>query len=344
MKKLVTIGTSNALTQLENTLTNLGSGIYDLHSIKLKSNDNKIIDIIDLYKINNADAVIIFGTWGSNDINRIWSPKGTKDCPTAEDGNQRRQAWLELLNSFIVNYCKSINKKVIVIETATLSRIRIIRDNKKHWKDVSPFYYRMALNHWTYGIGTFCKPKGSDRLDKFYKCNFLALKDIKPVIDNFTWRNNKQGKILLCSGLENDPTSTKPVDDFVKDTIEELKQYTKREILVKPHPLSRFNFEDYNVLSKETTIKDISSEIYCAVIDNSTSIFELIHLGIPCFTSQYNFGYNLKNVDIKNIEDPYYATPEEVKSWYEEMSYTEFSFNEFSNQSIFKYIDELLEL
>ena len=78
-------------------------------------------------------------------------------------------------------------------------------------------------------------------------------------------------------------------------------------------------------IDKKTPLKNLKERLYCAVLDNSTSIFELTFLGIPCFTSSANFGYKLKNNDLSKIEDIYYADKYEMKQWYNEMAHTELS-------------------
>jgi len=79
------------------------------------------------------------------------------------------------------------------------------------------------------------------------------------------------------------------------------------------------------------------------VLGESTSIFQLINLGIPCITSKYNFGVELENTNIDKIEDLYYAKPEEVLEWYKMVSYTEFTLQEFDSDKIFPYIKELIQ-
>jgi len=156
------------------------------------------------------------------------------------------------------------------------------------------------------------------------------------------WRSNPQGKICIFVGLENDPTSTMPGSQFVKTSVEKIRQHTDREIVIKPHPLSQFHPDGYNVLSNKITIKKLSQMLYCAVLDNSTSIFELTYMGIPCFTTKANFGHKLGNNDLTKINDIYYETPEKMREWYNEMANTEFLVYEFREDTILDYIEEML--
>ena len=200
----------------------------------------------------------------------------------------------------------------------------------------------MGLNHWTYGLGTFCKAKKDDRLEKLIKQ--YPQSGMRDQIFNHKWKNNKDGYILLLPGLENDPTSSVPVDQFVKNSIEDIRKVTDRKICIKPHPLSSLDFSNLDVeLINKQPIQAIAGDVYCGVNDSSTSIFEMITLGMPCITSYQSFGTPLKNTEINNIENLYYADEEEVLNWYRDMSYTEFTVEQIAHPNIIKlWIKELL--
>jgi len=172
-------------------------------------------------------------------------------------------------------------------------------------------------------MGKFCKENNSKRLEYLIR-QFPGMKE---QVLRHKWTNNKDGYILLLPGLENDPTSSMPVDQFVRKTVEDIKKITDRKICIKPHPFTSLDFSDLGVeiIDKERTIQDVSPEVYCCVIDSSTSIFEIITLGIPCITSTNSFGTPLKNTEINKIENLYYADEKEVKNWYIDMSHTEFT-------------------
>lgn len=323
--KLVTIGAANPLSRIKEAIKSAG---VELHDIPRTKDNPNLINFLDLYHINTCDAVILFGTWGSDHPDRVWRPD-----------NWKRQAWLETMNMFIVNYCNSINKKYIVLETGTLSRARTIYDKNKDFKTIQPRYYRMGLNHWTYGKTKFCKGNEYDRLHKLINTH----KNMHGQIFNHTWKNNKDGFIIILPGLENDPTSSMPVYDFVKKSIEDIKKVSDRKICVKPHPLSSIDYTNLGIdVLEKGSIENLADNLYCAVLDSSTSIFELITLGIPCVTIGQNFGNPLQNTNINNIEKLYYANKNEVLEWYRMLSYTEFSLEEFKSSKILEYVKELI--
>lgn len=334
MTKLVSIGTSKCQLRLNYAIENWGKDAgVEIHDIKLLPDDGRLLSFDDLWHLQNCDAYVMWGTWGSAHTDRQYRP-----------GFKKRQAWGEFLNRFAVNLSKAYDKKILLFETPTLSRIRTLYTEEKNYKLTGERYYRLGLNHWTYGRAKWCRPAQEDRLKKLIdKCP-----DITNIYKH-QWKNNKDGCILILPGLEHDPTSTIPVDKFVINSISSIRQVTKRKVVVKPHPLSSIDYRkilekvaNVTVEDKTTTLDMLLPDTYCAVIDSSTSIFELINLGIPCITSKYSFGYSLDNSNLSKIENLHYANSDDVLKWYHHMSYTEFTYSEISSEYIFDKIKELI--
>ena len=202
----------------------------------------------------------------------------------------------------------------------------------------------MGLNHWVFSKTKWCKPI-KDRLEK----NLKLIEDANNIkftnVFNHKWKNNKNGYVLILPGLEDDPTSSIPVAEFVAQTVHWIKQVTDRKIVVKAHPHSKLTYNDLDVevLTGPSKIVDLTKDVYCAILDSSTSIFELTELGIPTITTEHSFGVGLGNTDYTKIEDLYYASKEEVLKWFEQMASTEFLLGEFNNEEfILPRIEELL--
>jgi hypothetical protein len=163
---------------------------------------------------------------------------------------------------------------------------------------------------------------------------------------NHQWKNNKDGYIVILPGLEDDPTSSVRVDKFVANAVKTIRQYTDRKIIVKAHPHSKLTYEnlDVKVMTGSNRLVDLAKDIYCAVLDSSTSVFELTELGIPAITTEHSFGMLLGNTDLSKIENLHYASSEEVLNWYEQMASTEFLMSEFADEDfITPRIVELLD-
>ena len=371
LKKIVSLGTSNAISAIEHAIKHWGKREnLSLHRVFKYPVSGKLLSEEDVVRIINCDAYLVDGTWGSTSPKR--QKYKTADIEKDKYGKVidfNRFAWMEYVNLQASRLTTKYRKPLLVTESATLSRIKC--NYIDIWyKKSPPRYYRMGLGQWTYGKTKWCKVRGAveqksatyphdyesnkwgslQRLDSMIHLTERANIGVKIYnIYNHQWKNNKDkdGAVLIVPGLEHDPTSSIPVSEFIKTSVEKVRKATTRKILVKPHPHSKIVIQDLvkdvEVVSKDISLNSIIDKVYCGVLGESTSIFQLINLGIPCITSQYNFGVELKNTNIDKIEDLYYATPKELLDWYKMVSYTEFTIQEFDSPLIFPYIKELIQ-
>jgi len=307
----------------------------------LKGN-HKIINLADVncfgyehfWHMKTCDFFLNNGTFGSNHPKRQWLP----------NADNHKMAVMNHRNEMVNMFARHFNKKIIHLESATLSRMKCNYINR-FYKEIAPRFYRMGLNHWVFSKTKWCKPI-EGRLVK----NLRLIEDENNFrftnVFEHKWKNNKDGYILILPGLEDDPTSSIPVDEFVAQTVHWIKQVTDRKIVVKAHPHSKLTYDnlDVEVMTGNSKIVDLAKDVYCAILDSSTSIFELTELGIPTITTQHSFGVGLGNTDYTKVENLHYASSEEVLNWYEQMASTEFLMSEFSNEEfILPRIMELLD-
>ena len=307
----------------------------------LKEN-HEIIDLSDVDSFNyehfwhmkTSDFFLNNGTFGSTHPKRQWLP----------DADNHKMAVMNHRNEMVNMFAKHFNKNIIHLESATLSRMKCNYDNR-FYKQIPPRFYRMGLNHWVFSHTKWCKPiKG--RLEKNLKLIEEENKFTFKNVFNHQWKNNKDGYIVILPGLEDDPTSSVRVDKFVANAVKTIRQYTERKIIVKAHPHSKLTYDnlDVKVMTGSNRLVDLAKDIYCAVLDSSTSVFELTELGIPAITTEHSFGMLLGNTDYSKIEDLHYASSEEVLNWYEQMASTEFLMSEFADEDfITPKIMELLD-
>ncbi len=349
MLKIVSLGTSNAISAIEHAIKHWGKREnLSLHRVFKYPVSGKLLSEEDVVRIINCDAYLVDGTWGSTSPKR--QKYKTADIEKDKDGKVidfNRFAWMEYVNLQASRLAKKYRKPLLVTESATLSRIKCNYIDT-WYKKTGPRYYRMGKNQWTYGKTKWCKPENLQRLNNMIMLTNRYNPEVKlDNIYNHQWKNNKDGAVLIVPGLEHDPTSSMPVPEFIKTTVEKVRKATTRKILVKAHPHSKIVIEDLvedvEVVDRDVTLNTIIDDVYCGVLGESTSIFQLINLGIPCITSKYNFGVELENTNIDKIEDLYYAEPKEVLEWYKMVSYTEFTLQEFDSDMIFHYIKELIQ-
>ena len=314
--------------------------------VKASLSAGTLFTIEDMYWLKKADAYCIHTAFGATAADRVFSPAltGNFDSKTIVK---------EMLNTTVADMAKFYNKKLIVLETGTLSRLRTntCKIAGINYLGLNPKYERIGLNSWMYGKATWCKPRGVDKLASLVAhCD--KNKDYEPItnIYDHKWKNDKDGFIVIIGGLEGDPShSHSSIEDFILDAHTKIRQVSKRRIVFRPHPYSSLKISSLlvklgiEIFKAPTTLVQAAKSMYCAVIDNSTSVFELINLGIPCICTPSSFAYPLKNNNLSLVEDLYYASPEEVLEWYKEMACTEFSTIEMSSKGIVEYIRELID-
>ena len=323
--KIVQFDKSKAVTSITHALK-------DKHEIINLSNTDSF-NYKDFYDMKTCDFFLNNGTFGSEHTKRQWMP----------NADNHKMAVMNHRNELVNMFAYHFNKNIIHIESATLSRMKCNYINK-FYKQIPPRFYRMGLNHWVFSKTKWCKPiegRLEKNLELIESANHIKFTNVF----NHKWKNNKNGYILILPGLEDDPTSSVRVDKFVANAVKTIRQYTERKIIVKAHPHSKLTYDnlDVKVMTGSNRLVDLAKDIYCAVLDSSTSVFELTELGIPAITTEHSFGMLLGNTDYSKIEDLHYASSEEVLKWYEQMASTEFLMSEFSNKDfIMPRIMELL--
>jgi hypothetical protein len=249
-----------------------------------------------------------------------------------------RSAILDTINSHYVSLAKEYNKPIVVFESSTISRSEKNYTSNYNIKS----HFRLSLNSWIYGDGKWLEEKDFSTQPVVNSKNLY----------NHTWKMNERGSIYILTGSEVDPTSTMKVYDFLQSTIKTIRTHTERKIRIKLHPIS-FLKSDYEnlvneypnieLIDQKIPLKNLYDDMYCAVIDNSTSIFELIDAGIPTYCSNVNFGRGLLNTSVETVNNPYLASKEEVLRWTNQMCCTEIPAVDFSKKETVKQIERLIE-
>lgn len=345
MKKLFIVNNSEPTTLLIEALNDPICDLkyYEFDFKKHINNDSFAFNLNnkDIENFLNSDGIVIFGTWGSIHHDRHIS-----------NLNVSRQASLDHINRIFVTLAKEYNIPVIVFETATLSRCRfnyIDTHFDQTSKGLYPKYYRLSRDHWTWGKGKWLSAVNRDEnrlkyFRKLFKSNYGI--DL-PVFDHY-WKNSIHGSVLICAGLENDPTSSMPVLDWIEKTVDQVRSQVNRKVRIRLHPKSSLDVThllDKNIKLDNNTVplRKSVNDIYCAILDSSTSIFELVDLGIPVITSTNSFGRELGNTNIDQIDSLNYADQGTIAVWYNQMAWTEFHATEIQSGKILPYIKELLK-
>ena len=196
----------------------------------------------------------------------------------------------------ILDYQKNHNNRTIIID----SNLFLYADpgNTKG-------YLRYSFDGVFPNTGEYCNdipdPKRWDKIKKDLRI------DVKP------WR--KSGKHILICLQRNGGWSMKgkPVVDFFHQTVNEIRKYSDRPIVVRTHPGDKkaliyskeLRGKDI-ILSTNKTLKEDLVGAWSTVVYNSSPSVASIIEGVPCFVldPEYSQATEVANLDISNIENP----------------------------------------
>ena len=152
------------------------------------------------------------------------------------------------------------------------------------------------------------------------------------------WRTEGD-HILLC--LQHDKSeqwaSMPPLEKYVKDTVEKIRQYTDRKIVVRPHPrcplknmpvLNNVGYEIPRQIKNTYDDFDLNFANAWAVISHSSNpgIHAVLN-GIPAFVSEESLAYDVGNPDFSTIASP--KTPDR-QQWLNDYTHTEWTIEEIA--------------
>lgn len=203
------------------------------------------------------------------------------------------------------------NKPIIIIEVGNFLR-------GKTW--------RISLNHINnHGIFGNNEDIDTDRNKKFQ----INLK---------SFQENRKSEILIACQHQKSLQwqGQPPIDQWVESTIAKIRQFSDRQIVVRPHPRSPFVFYGKNViLEKPKLISntyddfDINYNYHCVINHNSGVPIQSAINGIPTICDRSCLAYPV-SMEFKDIEKPQLPDREE---WLVKLLHTEW-FNDEIKQGI----------
>jgi hypothetical protein len=231
----------------------------------------------------------------------------------------------------LTSYNKILNNVDVPLVIRGLKKMRAIH---QCWENKNSFYY--------IDTGYF----GNDVKRKIYhRVTHNHLQNMDPVIERPADRLKKAGvkltkfrrgsSILLC------PPSSKvmtffnlDLDQWMEETLLELKKHTDREIIVR---LKKGRSERLNT---DTFEDALSKDIHCVVTYNSIAAVESLILGKPAITLGPNAAQSLCSRSLEDIENPYIPTLDEVDALMRHLSYAQFTLDELSNGYAWSILNE----
>lgn len=245
------------------------------------------------------------------------------------------QKWYSMIND--------MNKLTVVMESA------IFRQNSSDERKNA--YYRFGWHHFLRHKANFNNQNSpSDRWKKIQQEQRIEIKD---------WRTNGE-YILLMLQKEYDSSlielyeKYKNYNDWVKETLTEIRKHTDRPILIRSHPrisakgvekvISDFKNVTLSANAKAANMshggkhlaKDFENA-YCVVGYTSNSLTESVCEGIPTFClSPGAMAYDVSNTNLSQIETP----NREINrtQWLYDMAYAQWHYTEVKSGKAWEHI------
>lgn len=157
------------------------------------------------------------------------------------------------------------------------------------------------------------------------------------------WRIKGDHIIICCQ--RNNGWSMKGLDliHWIKGTINELKRFTDRPIIIRAHPGDKNSWrflqtQGWN-LSKNLKIKDDFNNAWAAITYNSSPGVAAAIEGIPVFVTDPNSkdsqAFEVANIDLSKIENPDIFNRQ---SWLEKISMSHWNFDDLRNGTAWSHM------
>jgi hypothetical protein len=203
---------------------------------------------------------------------------------------------------------------------------------KQCWKDNRTFYY---MDTGYFGNERTSKnPNGWKYWHRIVKNDLQHGEIIERPDDRFKQFNKKftpwktNGRKILVAAPDEKPCRFYGVDkdEWVKQTVESIKQHTDRPVEVRERAPKRIDR-----IANDTLQQALDQDVFALVTFNSVAAIESIFHGIPAFTLAPNAASPVSLQDLSKINEPYYADSDKLHAWGCHLAYGQFHTTELKS-------------
>ena len=223
-----------------------------------------------------------------------------------------------ILKHKIMKRCWEENRTFYYVDTGYFGNERTSA-NPNGWK----FWHRIVKNNLQHGE---IIPRPDDRFKQFGK-------QFNP------WK--KTGSKILVAAPDEKPCKFYGVDKetWIKETVDTIKKYTDREVVVRERAPKRIDRIVTNTLQQA-----LDDDIFALVTYNSVAAIESIFHGIPAFAlAPANAASPVCLQDLSSIETPYYPDSDKLYAWGCHLAYGQFHVREMKNGTALRMLEEIYE-
>jgi hypothetical protein len=214
-----------------------------------------------------------------------------------------------------IHQCWEDNRIFYYIDTGYFGNERTT-NNPNGWK----YWHRIVKNNLQHSE---IIPRPDDRFVQFNK--------------KFTpWK--KDGRKILIAAPDDKPCRFYGIekDQWVRQTVEEIKKYTDRPVEVRERAPKRLDR-----IVTDTLQQALDKDVFALVTYNSVAAIESIFHGIPAFTlAPANAASPVCLQDLSKINEPYYPDKDKLYAWGSHLAYGQFHTNELRSGAALKLLKE----
>jgi hypothetical protein len=210
------------------------------------------------------------------------------------------------------------------------------------WEDGRDFYY-MDTGYFG-NEPTQSNPNGWKYWHRIVKNDLQHGEIVKRPDDRFRgfkkkfqpWK--KGGRKILIAAPDEKPMKFygKDLDDWLDETVTEIKKHTDRPIEVRRRDKLRTDR-----LIKNTLKEALNNDVFALVTFNSNAAVEAIFEGIPVFTlSPTSAASPVGLKDLSQIENPYYPDSDKLYDWGCHLAYGQFHISEIKTGKAKRMLEE----
>ena len=154
------------------------------------------------------------------------------------------------------------------------------------------------------------------------------------------WKTNDTGSILICTQHDKSEQwrNMPSVANWVIDTVSQIRQYTKRHIIIRAHPrcpLPHIEHEFRNVTRQVPKKLPGTYDDFDYVFENAWAVVnwssnpavQAVIKGIPVFVGPSSLAYDVGNKDFSTINEP--LKPDR-QQWLNDYAHTEYTIEEIA--------------
>lgn len=195
-----------------------------------------------------------------------------------------------------------LRRDAIALQQQTGQKIMSIDGSCFKFADPTSIFLRYSLDGVYYNTNNYANENSN--IDKWNLVKNRLNLDLQP------WR--KSGNHILVCGQRDGGWSMKGVDmpAWTLETVKQIRQYTDRPIVVRPHPRNPLDpkmFKQFaNVtMSRNATLQQDLHNAWASVFFNSSSCVASVLAGVPVFAADPDcVAWDVANSNLSQIEQP----------------------------------------